>query len=79
MDINFTLSASSIAYSQTLGLTGLTAGDYTGTAFGVGTRGRNPDTPLTYEVKSFSAIPEPSTLSLLAIAFGAACFLRRRK
>ncbi len=83
IEIDFTLSAPINSYSQTVSAIVLAA-DYTGDNFGFGARGRvrNTDTridPFIYEAKSFSVIPEPSTLALLGIALGSLVLFRPRK
>jgi hypothetical protein len=86
MNIDFTLSAPINSFSQTVSAT-VAAASYTGDYFGFGTRARVRNTTpgvndigQVYDIKTFTieAIPEPSTVSMVALMGGALLFIRRR-
>lgn len=84
MDIDFTLAAPDLSYSQTVSATVLAAG-YGGDFFGFSSRGRvrGTDTridPFIYEANSFSVVPEVSAYAFLfgGAALGFVAVRRRR-
>jgi len=72
IEIDFTLAAPGLGYSQTIGGT-VVAADYTGDYFGFGTRARSRKTTpenqagFIYEAQSFAIVPEPTSLALAGL------------
>lgn len=79
INVDFTLSAPSLTYSQNITGT-VAAADHLGDNFGFGSRGRvrNENADFIYEANSFSVIPEPSSALLLGLLGGCGLMRRRR-